>query len=159
MGEGSGEREEGRLHSGRHIISLLISFRAIYCLHTMCLPVFSPSHRLLPLCLCVAYLHTGIRSRSSSSSGSHPSLPPPTTPSLLVASLIDKFSIKVIFKCRKTQDRSLPGSGEDMEEGERRGTCASLCQDNVLVIPDKVINSYVLAARVASSFHASCPSN
>lgn len=87
------------------------------------------------------------------------SLPLPPIPFLLVASLIDKFSIKVIFKCRKTQDRSLPGSGEDMEEGERRGTSASLCQDNVLVMPDKVINSYVLAARVASSFHASCPSN
>lgn len=56
--------------------------------------------------------------------------------------LIDKFSIKVIFKCRKKK--------EEKEKHKTGRTCASLRQDNVLVMPDKVINSYsyVPAARV-----------
>jgi len=46
----------GYKDTGRHIISLLISFQAIYCLHT------------LALCLCVAYLRSGIRNSSRSRS-------------------------------------------------------------------------------------------
>jgi len=82
----------GYKDTGRHIISLLISFQAIYCLHT------------LALCLCVAYLRSGIRNRSRSRSS-----PIPDPAQTLARSI--NFPLKLFLNAAAKQDNS---GGQDV---------------------------------------------
>lgn len=77
-------------------------------------------------------------------------------PSLLEAWSIN-FPLKLFLNAAKHKTGVCPAQWRTDRSVEERRTCASLCLDNVLVMPDKVINSYVLAARVAS--HSPCPAS